>query len=186
MQLCLIFCDSPHIPQEYLCPAWVITWAWARIRSKSPLIFNITLFLFTDSMPTIKQFKSQPAKQHLLGFNLLYFVKVHYAEQEKVVESIYLRAFKLTMDKGSGTQAAVPKSSLLLLMPKPQEPAYSVQSLGYATVCKSCCLQRCPGFLAWSGTHWPWLVASGREGFPIIFWCTSVLTPLPSCIAQHG
>lgn len=44
------------------------------------------------------------------------------------------------------------------------------------------------GFLAWSGTHWPWLVASGRVGFPIIFWhtsFTSIWTHLPSCVAQH-
>lgn len=76
----------------------------------------------------------------MVGFNILHFVKVHYAELETVAESIYLRILKQSMDKGSGIQTALPKSFLLLLMPKPQEPAYPIQPLSYAAVCKSCCL----------------------------------------------
>lgn len=82
MWLCLIFCDSPHVLQECLCPTWVITWAQTWIISKSS--FNIqhhTQFLFTDSTHIVKQLKSQSAKQYLLGFNILYFVKVQHAEQ---------------------------------------------------------------------------------------------------------
>lgn len=39
-------------------------------------------------------------------FNILYFVKVHYAEQEMVAESIYLRTLRLSMDKGSDTNCS--------------------------------------------------------------------------------
>lgn len=72
-------------------------------------------------MHTIKQFKTQSTKQHLLGFNILHFAKVHYAQQETVAESSYLKPLKQSMDKGSDLQTVLSKQFLLLFMPKPQE-----------------------------------------------------------------
>ena len=72
-------------------------------------------------MHIIKQFKTQSTKQHLLGFSILHFAKVHYAEQETVAESVCLKPLKQSMDKGSGIQTALSKYFLLLFMPNPQE-----------------------------------------------------------------
>lgn len=142
-----------------------------------------TLFHLTDSMHSIKQLKTQSTKQHLLEFNILHFAKAHYAEQETVAESIYLKPLKQSMGKSRGIQTALSKYFLLLFMPKPQKAlTFSMQPLSYAIVWKSCCLYSCSSI---SGFSYQRLVHQMHQHFNIpaqLYRSTGRVEPEP----EHG
>lgn len=112
-----------------------------------------------------------------------------------VAESIYLRTLKLNMDKGSDIQTAVPKSFLLLLVPKPQEPAYPLQSLSYETVCKNCCLQSCSRIfsdLIWDALTMTCCLRRSRFSYRLLvhlihqYFNTSAQLYFSTWIVEHG
>lgn len=72
-------------------------------------------------MHTLKQFKTRSTKPHSLEFSILHFATEHYAEQETVAESIYLKPLKQSVDKGSGIPTALSKFFLRFFMPKQSE-----------------------------------------------------------------